>query len=685
MKKITIDEFTRWPFAHNVRISPEGNYVVFQVATANRQKNCYETNLWAYHSVTGRVYPLTSSGKDGDFIFLSDHVLLFQSTRSNDNLVKKEGTTLWTIDLGGGEARFYAHVQLDVTGMRSLGKGRYLLSGTEILPKKKDWVDVDRLPFWLNGQDYTIGKQNGLYLFDAGIYKEHCEAESLKQEEKCGEKADEHGEEKSIKSQIELGILKPLTDKRESVGDWDLSPDGRHIIFAVIEQKPLMPIENQLYYFDLDSKIRKKLCPDSYMVHNISFSPDSDTAYIFAADGQNHGLNEDPQLFRYSLSEGSFNRVSGDDFDRSPGNSLGTDARYGAGQMVKCTERGLYFIETRETDAILSKFTHDGDLVELVRESGSIECFDFDNNTLYYIAMRDLELPELYICDGNNTVKITDFSKALQDLRLSPIESFSFSSNGREIDGFVIKPTDFEPGKKYPGLLSIHGGPKTVFGRILHHEMQLLAAHGFFVFYTNPHGSDGHGVDFSDIRGKYGTIDYEDLMNFTDIVLEAYPDIDPEALGVLGGSYGGFMTNWIIGHSNRFKAANAQRSISNWTSFYGVSDIGYYFAQDQTLTTPWDNLEEMWNRSPIKYARNVQTPTLFIHADKDYRCPLEQGVQMYTALRVNGVPTKLVIFKEENHDLSRTGRPESRIKRLREILEWFTDHLEVNHEGKDLS
>ena len=161
-----------------------------------------------------------------------------------------------------------------------------------------------------------------------------------------------------------------------------------------------------------------------------------------------------------------------------------------------------------------------------------------------------------------------------------------------------------------------------------------------------------------------------------------YEDVDADRLGILGGSYGGFMTNWVIGHTDRFKAANAQRSISNWTSFHGVSDIGFYFSSDQTGTTPWTDMDALWNQSPLKYAMNATTPTLFIHSDKDLRCPLDQGIQMYAALKENGVDSKLVIFKEENHDLSRSGRPKSRVKRLEEIVNWFERYLGPNHENE---
>ena len=163
----------------------------------------------------------------------------------------------------------------------------------------------------------------------------------------------------------------------------------------------------------------------------------------------------------------------------------------------------------------------------------------------------------------------------------------------------------------------------------------------------------------------------EDGLSLFRWTMEKYPQIDKNRLCETGGSYGGFMTNWIIGHTDRFCCTASQRSISNWLSFYGVSDIGPYFSKDQTAGDPWESPEKMWEHSPLKYAANVKTPTLFIHSDQDYRCPLEQGLQMYTALIEQGVETRLCLFHGENHELSRSGKPKHRIRRLQEITDWF--------------
>ncbi|HPE67037.1 MAG TPA: prolyl oligopeptidase family serine peptidase, partial [Synergistales bacterium] len=182
---------------------------------------------------------------------------------------------------------------------------------------------------------------------------------------------------------------------------------------------------------------------------------------------------------------------------------------------------------------------------------------------------------------------------------------------------------------------------------------------------------------FDDIRGKYGTVDYDDLMAFTDWAVEHLPFVDKDRLGVTGGSYGGYMTNWIIGHTDRFKAAASQRSISNWISKMGISDIGYYFVPDQQAADIWSDHEKLWFHSPLKYADRAKTPTLFIHSEEDHRCELTQGLQMFTALKLHGVETNICVFKGENHELSRSGRPRPRLTRLRKMTEWFDRFLKA--------
>lgn len=305
--------------------------------------------------------------------------------------------------------------------------------------------------------------------------------------------------------------------------------------------------------------------------------------------------------------------------------------------------------------------------------------------------MRDYgvyEHPTFFVVDENgeenlgrydrrvNSEVVTDcFSGSVTGQRMVGKTLYFLNTDGVDIDGFVMKPVGYEPGTRYPGILHIHGGPKMVFGPGFHHEMQLWAASGFFVCYCNPRGSCGKGNAFADLQGKYGEVDFRDLMEFTDEVLRRYPEIDADRMGVAGGSYGGFMTNWVIGHTDRFRCAVSQRSIANYVGDYLLSDIGYYYVPDQQLGTIWEHPENLWKASPLTYADRVKTPTLFIHADKDYRCTLANGLEMFAALKLHGVESKLCMFYGENHGLSREGKPSNRISRLSEILHWMEGHL----------
>lgn len=241
-----------------------------------------------------------------------------------------------------------------------------------------------------------------------------------------------------------------------------------------------------------------------------------------------------------------------------------------------------------------------------------------------------------------------------------------------DIQGWYVPPV--EKKENHPAILYIHGGPQVCYGESFFHEMQALAAKGYGVILLNPRGGNSYGQDFvSAILGDYGNKDYEDLMLGTTYVLNDHPEIDQNQLYVMGGSYGGFMTNWIVGHTNRFRAAISQRSISNWISFYGTSDVGAFFVEFQ-LQRDLSDMEGLWKMSPLAYAKDVETPILMMHSDQDLRCPMEQAEQFYVAMKKHGVESKLITFPQSSHGLSRNGLPNLRMKRFDAILEWLANH-----------
>lgn len=242
-----------------------------------------------------------------------------------------------------------------------------------------------------------------------------------------------------------------------------------------------------------------------------------------------------------------------------------------------------------------------------------------------------------------------------------------------EIEGWYFPPVT--PTPRHPAVLYVHGGPQVDFGYGFYHELQFLAGQGYGVIAINPRGGNSYGQEFETaVIGHYGEGDFEDLMLGVDAALKLDDTIDPAQLCVTGGSYGGFMTNWIETHTDRFAAAVTQRSIANWISFYGTSDIGYFF-------TPWElkqdmrDINQLWHFSPLAYVRHAKTPILVLHGEEDLRCPTTQGEEFFVGLKEAGVDTQLVLFPQSNHELSRSGLPNLRIERLNRINQWFKDHL----------
>lgn len=261
----------------------------------------------------------------------------------------------------------------------------------------------------------------------------------------------------------------------------------------------------------------------------------------------------------------------------------------------------------------------------------------------------------------------------LKSHQLSTPERFWYKgADDWDIQGWYLAP--FSNQKKHAAILYVHGGPQVCYGESFFHEMQVHAANGYGVILLNPRGGNGYGQEFvRSILGDYGNKDYIDLMLGVDEVLAKHPEIDPGQLYVAGGSYGGFMTNWIVGHTDRFQAAVTQRSISNWISFYGTSDIGPFFTKFQ-LQHDLDELDALWKMSPLAYARNAKTPLLILHGQADLRCPQEQGEQFFVAMKKNQIDTKMILFPQSSHGLSRNGLPSLRVERLQSIVDWFDQH-----------
>ncbi len=307
--------------------------------------------------------------------------------------------------------------------------------------------------------------------------------------------------------------------------------------------------------------------------------------------------------------------------------------------------------------------------------------FDEQGRRVAFVATSMTRPTELYVADANsgNERRLTGLNDQLvREVAFSDAERFTYPSvGGMEIEGWLMKPYGWQPGRKYPVVLYIHGGPHSQYGEGWFDEFQNLAAQGMYVLFTNPRGSSGYGADFTySTRGRWGAEDYEDLMKATDIAARR-PDIDSTKMGVAGGSYGGFMTAWITTRTNRFKAAEADRMISDWTYWYGASDA-QGLTEFEFYGKPWDNFAMYDSLSPIRHVTKVRTPTLIVQSEDDFRTPMGNAELWFIALKKQDVPVELVRYPRSTHELSRSGEPWLLVDRLGRLRQWFSHWLQVD-------
>ena len=659
MRNLCIDELKNYKFLSGIEYSKNGENACFVVHTADMEDNKYKSNLWFYNNNSGKIKQLTSSNNDKNYIWLDNGDILFQGSRNSKDKEKKEKgeefTRFYKISINGGEAKEAFCIPLNVTEIKEINDNTFAVTAIynnykkqfdhcenkeELLKEEKDYKILDEIPYWSNGEGFTNKLRNRLYIYHS-----------------------------------DTNELEPVTDELFNVEEINLSKDNKKIAITGMNFNNKLEIENELYIFDIESSAIKKIMSiNHFYFYYAAFM--TDKKIICAGSSmKNYGINENAKFYTLDIITGDFKCIT-PDLDLCIGCSLGCDCRLGSSRSLKVDGSYLYFTSTEGYNCFLNRIDENGNIEKIIDNEGSVDDFDVNCGNVIFVGLRGMKLQEIYKLDKKNEIQVTDFNGWVnRELKLSEPEKLTVETDKDVlIDGWIMKPVDFDENKKYPAVFDIHGGPKTVYGSVFFNEMQYWANNGYAVFFCNPRGSDGRGDKFADIRGKYGTIDYDDLMKFADYVMDKYSFIDRRKVCVTGGSYGGFMTNWIIGHTDRFAAAASQRSISNWVSKFCTTDIGYYFVDDQQSATPWDNVEKLWFHSPLKYADRVKTPTLFIQSDEDYRCWMAEALQMFTAIKYHGVESRFVLFHGENHELSRSGKPKHRARRLKEITEWFDKH-----------
>ncbi len=654
MKPLRLNQFIDFHYLSNLKTNPSKTWAAFVVKKAHLENNSYDSCI--YITDGEQVKALTGLKKESNYFWLDDKHLLFSGNRfseNNDELM----TTYYKIAIDGGEAQFAFTLPFVVTRIERFDDQRLIVVAksdrtqpnfytysakkrTQILKDRKERAfstTLDELPFWSNGSSYNENQRKRLFIY-------HLESKALT----------------------------PITSPGFNLMNLYVDVQQKKLYFSGETYQKKATRREELYVYDVHTTTLTRLLKRQiYSYRGLHVLKNK--LLVEATNNQTYGMNQNSKFYLYDVKTDKLLEKSE---ELLMGNSLGSDVRLGNNARTHVFNHELYYVTTVNDHSELYKVNSDFEIELVYTSTGSIDGFVYLNQQLLTIELLDTP-QELYKITKNKRRALTNMNtKQLEETYIAPIKTFTFSSNNDVLNGYVLLPYGYTEDQSYPAILNIHGGPKTAYGPIYYHEMQYWASQGYFVFYTNPHGSSGRSDKFSDIRGKYGSIEYEDLMTLVDEVLKRYPQIDEKRLGVTGGSYGGFMTNWIITHTHRFKAAVTQRSISNWLSFT-ISDIGYFFAPDQNAADYYSQQGQakLWDHSPLKYIQQAKTPTLIIHSDKDYRCPIDQGYQLYSALMDLQIPTKMIVFHDENHDLSRSGKPQARIKRLEEITLWMDQYL----------
>lgn len=666
-KRFTCESFLDFQFVSDVQLSPDGKYTAFLLKTADIKSNAYQSSLYLLDHASGETKQMTSIGPVAAYEWEDAETILFPAMRNAaakaeaENGEERMGYYALSVHGGEAEERFVLPVKGGkpyVVGdgvyavIASFDADRPCLDGLEGEARKqalqaylkRGYEHIREIPFTLNGAGYVNRKRNRIYLYDS-------------------------------KTEQLTAVTEPLFN----VAGMKVA-DGK-ILYIGQEFTDIKSLKNGVYIYDAASGTKKCILePERYLVKG--FELYNGQAILNLTDGASYGNGENGDFYTIDIETAALTLLS-EHRHHCIGNTVTSDVKLGAGQTTKAEGGYLYYTSTVDMDCLIERIDLKTGEQERLTQYGAVDFLDVIDGKIVCVAMVENRLPELYeVVEGVfcQKTQFNDFVTETYEVS-KPEYIESKGSAPWPIQGCVIKPAGYEPGHKYPGILAIHGGPRLTYGPVFMHQMQLFASQGYFVFFCNPRGAEGRGNAFGDIRKRFGDIDFCDFMEFVDTVLEAYPDIDSNRLAVEGGSYGGFMTNWIIGHTDRFAAACSQRSISNWTGMEGTTDIGYYFCKGQTGASHMDDHELQWKQSPLSAADQCKTPTLFIHGEHDYRCFMQEAFQMYAALKMHGCPAKLCLFQGENHELSRAGRPKQRLQRLVEMSEWFQKYIQ--EKGKE--
>lgn len=675
-RTITIEDLYKIAVVSRPRISPDGQRVAYVVTTVDEKKHAYRSAIWLSAVSGGEARQLTSSPANAsEPVWSPDgHWLAFLSERAGEasrasseeqRKLGKDKAQIWLLPTDGGEARqltFLPHGagrpvwspdSSSIAFSASVGPLDELNDEGKPYPKVRV---IDRLWYRLDGVGYIYEHRSHLFLIGR-----------------------------------EGGEPVQLTD-----GDWDdstpaWSPDGTQLAFtssrAEDRWRTSAPDLYTLTISEGKAGELHRLTDGSLGCSSPVWSPDGGSIAFLAAFKYKSGGHVDIYTSAADAREGKPTCLTQEcevSFQDWVNSDLG-DEHIAPSPIWSADGETLYALGAHRGSTGIYAIARSGsgsNPPALTPTAHHVRDFSADAqvNTLALVMGDAAHPPEIYVraASGDEEPRrLTGYNDSfLSEVYLAEPEYFPYTgADGWPIDGWILKPPDFDPAKKYPLILQIHGGPHTDYGYGFFHEMQFQAGQGYVVLYTNPRGSSGYGRDFAlAVRGVWGEKDSLDIMAGVDALI-ARGYIDEQRLGVTGGSYGGFMTNWLVGHTDRFRAAVTDRCVANLASMYGASDVGWDLGDDEFGAAPWENLEHLMKYSPITYVTQMHTPMLIVHSEQDLRCGIEQAEQLFTALKCLGRETKLIRFEGQSHGLSRGGHPKLRLERLRHGIEWFRQYM----------
>ena len=676
-------------------ISPDGRLVAFTVVTVREKENKRHSEVWVVPAAGGSPARYTSPAfessnphfsPDGRFLYFTSHRGDEKATRwalrmdapggeasvREDDPKATSVTTdrrvgVWTDTVESPPRDSAAHARSPYASMGKLARPPFDAITKPVDPKRFDGMQFTDMRF----------KNN-----DAGFVASRAEARTYPASQ--------------IWIQAYDGTPKKmLTNTPYSHRDAVISPDGKLVAFvadAALRPDSVVEAErDSLARLPYDATRDERECDDTdifVIPSDGSGSPRRITQ--FASQKRSLAWSPDSRLVSFV---GAPSRVKSqriytvDVAGGEPRNVLGTftyePAQYRwtpAGAIVMSALVGA-------RTALFDVNTKTGTTKEILGGRRAIRGWDIDSrhNRIAFVATDMTHPTELYLADadGSHERRVTTFNDAVSsEIAFQDGERFEYPSvGGLRIDGWVMKPYGYQPGRKYPLVLYIHGGPHSQYDEGWFDEFQNLAGAGMMVLFTNPRGSSGYGADFTySTRGRWGAEDYVDLMKAVDIAA-ARSDVDSTRMGVTGGSYGGYMTAWIETRTNRFKAAETDRMISDWTYWYGASDA-QGLTEFEFYGKPWDNFAMYDSLSPIRHVTSVRTPTLLVQSENDFRTPMGDAEMWYLALKKQGVPAEFVRYPRSTHELSRSGEPWLLVDRLGRIRQWFSYWLASDSESR---